>query len=179
MSITEYIKQLDAAIARIESGAEQQVARAGLDLVGLISTRVIQQGKTADGGRFTPYSRDQIPAFFYFNRSRNNSGEQGVRRAAKEKRGVSYAEFRQLNGLKVDFKNFEFTGDMWRNFRVKKVERTGTGYRLTIGGASEDARQKIEWLSDQEGRLIIEPSRQELAFVQGNLTKWAKSQLPK
>lgn len=179
MTVSEYIKQLSAALSKIEGEGERQAARAGLDVVALVSTRVIQTGKTADGGRFTPYSQRGGPAFWFFGKSRSGSGEQQVRRAAREKRYVSYAEFRRFNNLKTDFKNFEFTGDMWRNFKVLRTEKTATGYLVTIGGATQDARNKIEWMSDQEGRLIIEPSAQELALVRGNLSNWIKSLLPK
>lgn len=173
MTITELSDRIDRALARIDTELQAQGQKAGLDLVALVTNRVIQRGETADGGRFSNYSETQVPAFFYFGRSRNQSGEQTVRKAAKDRKPLSYSEFRRANSLEVGFKNFEFTGAMFRGFGVQGVETSPDGVTVVIGGTNSDSAQKIEWLSQQEGRSIIQPSPDELQLIQGFLVKWA------
>lgn len=173
MTLSELSDQLDRALARIDAELSVQGQKAGLDLVALVSTRVIQRGETADGGRFSNYSETPTPAFFYFGKSRNQSGEKAVQRASKERRPLSYSEFRRVNGLEVAFKNFEFTGALWRGFGVVSAESSPEGVTVVIGGTNTDASQKIGWLSEQEGRSIIQPSPAEIELVRGFLVKWA------
>ena len=173
MTITELSDRIDRALARIDAELQAQGQKAGLDLVALVSTRVIQRGETADGGRFSNYSEKPTPAFFYFGKSRNQAGERAVQKASKDRRPLSYSEFRRVNGLEVSFKNFEFTGALWRGFGVKSVESSPEGVAVTIGGMNTDAAQKIQWLSEQEGQSIIQPSPAEIDLVKGFLVKWA------
>ena len=175
MTFTEAAARLDLLIASIDREAPAEAQRAGQDLAALISNRVIQKGQTAAGGRFTPYSDQDVPAFFYFGRSRNASGEAAVRRAAKDRKGLSYRDFRQANRLNVGIKNFEFNGEMWRKFGVVNVRRTATGVLVSIGGTTTDSANKITWHTEREGQSIIKPSKTELAIVQGNLNRWLQS----
>lgn len=174
MTLSELSQRIDTALDRIESEVEQQAAIAGSDLVALITNRVIQKGQNADGGNFSPYSTKEVPAFLFFNKSRNNSAEATVRKKAKKKEPISYKDFRELNNLNTNFKNFEFTGSMFRGFRLLKVEKTTTGVKITIGGSNPDSEKKIGWLSEQEGQSIIRPSSEEIAIVQKNLTAWVQ-----
>jgi hypothetical protein len=175
MTISEFSQRIDRIVGQLDSEIERQASIAGADLVALIAQRVVQSGKDADGALFSPYSEAQVPAFFYLNRSRSGSADQKVRAKAKKKEPISYREFRQINNLNAAPKNFEFTGDMWRNFGVLKVQRTASGATVTIGGRKADAEDKITWNSEREGRSIIKPSPQELAIVTANLKRWAQN----
>ena len=134
----------------------------------LIKKRVIEQGKDANNSAFTPYSTAQMPSFFYYGKSRNASAEKAVKAAKK----VSYKDFRSLNNLETDKKNFEFTGDMWRNFGVVSTRQENGIVKITIGGQSTDAQNKIDWLSAQENQSIIEPSASEIGVVNSIMSNW-------
>ncbi len=175
MTIDELTNRITRGLQRLDAELEAQVSKAGADLVALVSNRVIQEGKNAEGSNFSDYSNTEIPAFFYFNKSRNASGEAAVRKKAKAKEKISYKEFRGLNNLNESPKNFEFTGAMWRGFGVLKVEKTATGATLTLGGRNQDSEEKIGWNSEQEKTQIIKPSVQEIQIVKNNLQAWANS----
>ena len=175
MTIDELTNRLTRGLQRLDSELEAQVSKAGADLVALVTNRVIQEGKNANGDSFSPYSDTEIPAFFYFNKSRNASGEAAVRKKAKGKEKISYKEFRGLNNLNESPKNFEFTGETFRNFSVLKIERTATGARVEIGGKTKASEDKITWNSEKEGVSIIKPSAQEIQIVKTNLQTWANS----
>jgi hypothetical protein len=167
------LDEFAAKISRIRSAIERDGAGIGLamggDLAALIADRVIQEGKTATGGSFTPYSTHETAAFFFRNKSRRGSADAQVAKLQKARTPLSYSKFRGLNGLKSSTKNFEFTGEMWRDFGVTATRFDGRAIHATLGGKTEAAANKIAWMSGQEGRSIIEPSAAELAQV-GNLT---------
>lgn len=175
MTISELSARIDRAQVRLDAEIEAQAAIAGNDIVALVTNRVVQSGKASDGAPFTPYSTTELPAFFYFNKSRNAGGEAKVRAKAKKKEPISYKEFRALNSLNTSPKNFEFAGSMWRGFGVLGVQRTPSGAKITIGGRNKDAADKISYNSEREGKSIIKPSEQEVTIIQVNLNKWAQS----
>lgn len=175
MTISELSARIDRAQVRLDTEIEAQAAIAGNDIVALVTNRVVQSGKASDDAPFTPYSTTELPAFFYFNKSRNAGGEAKVRAKAKKKEPISYKEFRALNSLNTSPKNFEFAGSMWRGFGVTKTQRTPSGAIVTIGGRNQDSEQKIEHNSAREGKSIIKPSAGEIAIVQATLNRWLNS----
>jgi len=172
MTLSEFQQKIDRALNRIDSELETQVAVAGNDLVALITNRVVQRGETADGGSFTPYSTTEVPAFFYFNRGRTSSANSTAKQKAKKHEEISYKEWRGLNNLNTSPKNYEFTGEMWRGFGVKSIQRTANGATITIGGTTNTSEDRITWNSKQEGKSIIKPSKKEIEIVTANLNKW-------
>ena len=175
MTITELQLRIDRILLRLDSEIEAQASIAGNDLVALITHRIVQTGKAFDGSQFSPYSTTEVPAFFYFGRSRNAGGEAKVRAAAKKKQPISYRDFRAMNNLNVALKHFEFLGAMWRGFGVLSARRTPSGATMTIGGRNKDAADKMTWNSEREGKSIIKPSADEIKIVTANLQRWAQN----
>jgi hypothetical protein len=159
---------IDAAISSIEKierniGNVADLARVpALDLAQAVAHRVIEEGRDYEGAKFSPYSDEPLPAFFYFNRSANRAGEAKVRAAAKEKRGVSYRAFRAFNNRPTDIKNFSFTNQMWGGFGVVEVGGTGGLLTVTLGSKNPEAAKKIAHNSEREGKSIIRPSLEEI-----------------
>jgi len=170
MTISEKIAQLDGIEKMLRGGAANIVAALGSDLCASLADRVINSGKNADGQQFSPYSEKKVPAFWYYGRSLNAGGEAKVKAAAKRKEGVSYREFRQFNNRPGAPKNFSFSNEMWRGFGVKSAQFDGGKYILVIGGKTKVSSDRIEYVSSQEGRSIIEPSPQELDRLAKQLT---------
>lgn len=163
MTVSDFAAKLRLLRSQIEREAADIGAGIGHDVAALVADRVVQRGQTEDGGSFSPYSTKPAPAFFFRGKSRRSSADSAVARLQKARTPLSYAAFRELNGLKSDKKNFEFTGEMWRGLGVTAVGFDGRTIRVTIGGKTASSGQKIGWLSEQEGRNIIEPSAAELA----------------
>ena len=162
MNIDEILRVVERMEKNIQRGLGDTITVAGNSMCAEIANRVINTGKSDTGALFSPYSTKQVPAYLYKGRSRSAGGEARVARAAKERKPISYREFRELNNLPGAPKNFSFTNDMWSHFGVKKVQGTGGKYVLTIGGTTQNAANKIEWLSYQEGKSIIAPTKDEL-----------------
>lgn len=168
------VQEFNTRINQIEQrllNLSDEITREGANLCADIADRVINEGKGADGSKFSPYSTKPVPAFWYVGRSLNAGGEAKVKAAAKKKQGVSYKDFREFNNRPTDKKNFSFSNDMWRGFGVKNVSFAGGVYTLEIGGQNAESQDKIDWMSGQEGRSIVAPSKAELSRVLVSLTK--------
>ena len=174
-TLSQISGRLAQAIARIESELPQQAEIAGKDLVALITHRVVQSGKSADGALFSPYSTVPVSAQRYFGKSRTSSAESTIRRKAEKGERVSYRDFRAINNLNTSPKNFEFTGQMWRGFGVLSVQRTSTGAVVEIGGTNSDSEMKMQDNTQRERKSIIAPSAQEIAVVTAKLSAWAQN----
>ena len=101
----------------------QQVA--ANDLAALVTNRVVQKGENYLGSAFSPYSKNTVAAWRFWGKSRTQAAERKLRALSRAKGALSYEEFRSLNNLKTDKKNFEFTGEMWRKFGIVKVSVSG------------------------------------------------------
>ena len=166
------VRQIDALKARILAELPTQAKIAGADLAALIKNRVVQTGKNAEGQAFSPYSEKQVPAYLYYGKSRSQQAEQRVRARAKKREGVSYREFRNLNNLNTDVKNFEFTGSMWRGVGVQEQTKQGAVQVVVIDGDSQEVRNLLQYATDAERISIIKPSKSELKTVSDNLGQW-------
>jgi len=170
--LSDLQNRIDNVIRRLDAELEVQAAKAGQDIVALITNRVVQRGETAEGDKFTPYSTTEVPAFFFLGRGRTTGSDNAIKQKAQKKEKVSYKDFRALNNLNTTPKNFEFTGEMWRGFGVIEVQKTASGALVVIGGRNTDSENRIKWNSEQEKQSIIKPSKKELEIVTANLSRW-------
>jgi len=178
MDIRDGMRKVDELIALIETDlpklAQEVVAN---DLVALITNRVTIEGKDSKGNKFSDYSDKEVAAANFIDKSRTQSANKKVKELAKAQGALSYKGFRKLNGLKVDKKNFEFTGGMWQGFGVLRVSGTASDYRITMGGKTPDVAKKIAENSYAENVNIIAPSDKEIEMVKDTLSGWLERQL--
>lgn len=163
--------QIDKAKAAILAELPRQIQIAGADLAALVKQRVVQTGINANGVAFSPYSDKAVPAYLYKGRSRSGGADAKIAALAKKGEQVSYREFREINGLKTDKKNFEFTGEMWRGVEIKP-EQSGVVSTAVITGGTQDVKDKLRYATEAEKISILKPNAQESAVVQANLQKW-------
>jgi len=166
MDIQNLSKGIQKAKAEIRSSLIGEGNVIGADAVALIEDRIVSKGEKAEGGKFSPYSTKPVAAFRYFGRSRNAGGEAAVKRAAKEKKGVSYKDFRQFNGLNTSFKNFQFSGEMWQGFGVRGVKLlSSTVVEIEIGGKNSRSNLLFKAHSERENSELTAPSQKELQII--------------
>lgn len=165
--------KLAAAIDELEAGIARKTAQiAGNDLVALITTRIIQTGKNEKGQSFTPYSTRPMNAAKLKGKSRRDSAERAVTALAKVGGTMSYRKFREINGLKVDKKNFEFTGEMFRQFGVIDFSGSGGDFIVLLDGKSNESKRKLARAAKLEGGSIVEASAQEIDLLERILLKY-------
>jgi hypothetical protein len=134
MSLNEYIKKFDEFQKSLpEMLMAEVVGTVGADIRATVANRVITTGNKGSGGRFTPYKPKK-------------DGSMG-----------SYAELRRLKGLQVIYKDFSFSGGMWRSFNVVDSELYKTGFKVRFGGTGDPINQNIiNWQSEREKESIID-----------------------
>lgn len=71
-----------------------------------------------------------------------------------------YEEFRRIQGLQTEHKDYNYTGDMWRNTGVLK-EKTDSKF-VYIGGKTPMAQNLINKNSQRDKEPIIMPSPKEI-----------------
>ena len=168
--ITTLRASLQKAKSEIQSALISDGNVIGADTAALIEDRIVSKGEKAEGGKFSPYSTKPVAAFRYFGRSRNAGGEAAVRKAAKEKKGVSYKDFRQFNGLNTSFKNFQFTGEMWQGMGVIGVKMLSFSIvQIEIGGKNERSKKLFSFHSEREKSNLTDPSKPELDIIGGTV----------
>ena len=144
----------------VNNELEKSTLSVARGLKSIIQLRIQKTGISSTGAPLPGYSTKEIPAFLYFGKSLNASGEAQVQQAAEEGDGVSYEEFRQFQGLQTGHKDLTFTGSMWKQIDVVPAS-TGTQFRAVIGPTTPDADNKLTWNGDKYGP-ILQPSQKEI-----------------
>lgn len=177
MTPQEQIQRVKDLIAYINDElpifAKQVLAN---DLAALVTNRVVQKGENFRGGSFSRYSSKTVAAWRFWGQSRTQAAEKKVRSLSRAKGALSYKEFRELNNLNSTKKNFEFTGEMWRKFGIVKEKKTSTGFRISLGGTTPGAQNKIDENSEREGISIIEANENEKSKVEDTTLNWVEQQ---
>ena len=165
-SIESFKLRLLAARSELLAALEPEALKAAADIAAQVENRIVSTGTDSKGQKLSPYSTKQVPAFFFLGRSRNKRAETAIQKKVKAKSGVSYSEFRQINGLNISNKNLEFTGEMWQGFGVIGATTISPGLvSVTIGGKNERTKTLLGYHSEREKTNITEPSKQELKQV--------------
>ncbi len=166
MNTAELRQSLAQIKSEILSALPPEGAKAGADAAALVEDRIVTTGRDSKGQALSPYSTKKVPAFFYMGRSRNNRGEAAIKAKAKQKEGVSYRDFRELNGLNTTPKNLQFTGEMWQGFGVVSVRQVTAGVvEVEIGGKVERTDRLLGYHSTREKTQISAPSEEEIKMV--------------
>lgn len=139
------------------------------EILGVVRRRVTTDGKNSVGQSFGTYSDNELPLFFYENKGLSNKGDAALVRAEEEDRGLSYEEWRIANGLQVKFKDFQFSGDTWRDMGVVSSENESGTVVTTVGPENKVSRkdgmttsQLAGYLGDSNGNFLL-PSESEEA----------------
>lgn len=141
------------------------------NLPALVVRRVLSSGEGPTGAKFSPYSDNGLKPFKLLNRSLSAGAESRFRNELK-KGLVSYKKFRELNNRKTGFKNFEFSGEMWRKFGAVESQAGEDFFLVVFGGLSEEAQKKINFSSEREGLEIIAPSPEEVEILAASLEQF-------
>lgn len=180
MKFEEAIKCFDKLEKEIKRNLPRDlISIVASDTVAAIQTRVIERQETAKGSSFDRYSTKPTLSSGTTAKSkrifsqlagskskRKNLDWVTIKRAGKnihlfEIKG-GYQEIRRLEGFGNTAKSFEFTGQMWRMFGIKKTQTTGSKILITLGGKDQESQDKIDWNSEREGIDIIDMNKDEV-----------------
>jgi len=151
----------------------------GFHAAGMISHRVITKQTNARGAKFSKYS--SRPMLTSGNTLRGKRVWAAMAASKSKRRDLNwvtikmkgknvhlfelkggYAQLRKIEGFGNTHKSFEYTGEMWDMFGVKRSKATGDEVVLVLGGKNMASQQKMDRNTEREGVNIIDISDKEL-----------------
>lgn len=162
MTITEFIQNIKLASSELIANREAESIQVAREVMAQVRLRVQTDNVDANGNTFGRYSQAVVPQWMYYGKSLSQGAE------AKLKKGkwmTSYEDFRDYNNLQTDAKDFTFSGEMWRNTGVVRVENTTNVTTVVLGGTTQRSQELIGYHTEREGVNIIAPNEQEVNFA--------------
>lgn len=160
IQLNEYIKNLDQFVTALNSDMGEIMLSAGVQAKSDIQERIQERGLDDQDnplkyGSGTPYSEKDVPAFFYDTKDALNAGGVGlIEESLENGDGISYADWREANGLQTDHVDLTFTGRMWQNIGIRNL-KTGQNIAIVqIGGKNDESQNKLNWNSQRYGDLM-------------------------
>jgi len=150
------------------------------DAVAMISDRVITKQRKAKGGQFSSYSTKPMLTSGHTDKSSRVWRAMASSKAKRKQldwvtikaggvRDVhlfelkgGYAQLRRLEGFSNRSKSFEFTGEMWRTFGLKRTKQGKGELTMVLGGKNQASQKKMDMNSKREGVNIVDISQREL-----------------
>ena len=164
MSFLDLAARLKLVIEELNSTREQESILIGKETIALVRLRVQNSKKNEFGQPFGQYSIIQMPSWMFFGKSLKPSAESEVNDLDE----LSYAEFRDINGLDSEDIDFTFSGDMWRNTGVKMVQSSGAQTVVIVGGQTTRAQDIIDWQEERYGNIIAINEEEERFVIEAH-----------
>lgn len=171
----QQVNQLSAALTIALPSINEAMA---LDAAAMVKDRVINTGVNSKGASLGKYSENELPSFFFKDKSLNASGEKFYLDAKKKGKGISYKEWREANNRPADHVTLSFTGQTMKDIGVVKQLIEGGKIITAVGSKNTKVRDKgvttdqvvNEFLGPRYGNFM-EPNKQEIDIIASNLQK--------
>ncbi len=154
-------------MAEIRANRVRETSLIMLDELALIKARVINEGKKADGSTTGKYSQALVP--YWYHGSSLKIAPFNVKNKQKEllkKKGyfASYEDWRDINNRPTAFKNFSFTGEMFKNIQPLVVANDEYSTSYIFGSKDADEQKKIDYNKSRDGDFLKQ-SEEEKALI--------------
>lgn len=148
----------------------------GADAIGMIKTRVQETGVNAEGGKFAPYSTEDMyvgskqmnasVAKSFFGKQNNKKHKwvtiertysEGPKAGKKIRLAVlegGYKEFRELHNRRTDITNFSFSNDMWNDIKIISSNTLHNNGIVTIGAVKKEEKLKLAGNTARRGQIL-------------------------
>lgn len=154
MKLAAFIQKLDKVIGALETDAPKINLRMAANAKADIQTRVQEKGQKSNGASFENYSTNPLPLFFFDGKSNRKTASAKIT-SKNYPDGLSYSEFRRLNGLQTAFVDLTFSGEMFRDIKARQTGPVGRHvYTAKIGAERKDNQDKIRWNTRRKGVFL-------------------------
>lgn len=158
LHVSELITRLQSVKFTLEQEAQNIVAVAAMDLKGLSENNILLRGV----GR---YSVKKIPTYWFRGKQLNRRGSEYL---ADHKTG-NWGEFRQAQGLQVKYVDLFYSGHMWHNMGVIRIEKIGTTLVAYLGGQDKKAADHMYYMMLLYGPFVTaNVSHDDIVFINNN-----------
>jgi hypothetical protein len=112
-------------------------ARMATSAFSLVENRIVNDGLKANGSSLGKYSENPLPAFFFTSNALGSGADAKAESLLKKNKknginGISYKDWRGVNGLQTNHIDLQFTGETWKDFAILKTESTPESALTTI-----------------------------------------------
>lgn len=165
--LNDLIKKLNEAADKIDQELPSLLLESEITAKSLVQKRIQDEGKDKDGKKIGDYSQNKIPAFFYLGKGTKKSDVK-VRKAIKEKKKLSYADFRRLDGKQNKFVDLTFTGQMFRDIGVTETNNNSKEASIVIAPKTKRSEEVAGYNTERFGNFLA-PSEEELELLAEDL----------
>jgi len=131
-SLDDSIKKFDSLVNTLEREIPRIIISQNVTAKSLVQNRIQETGKNKQGSQLGNYSNRPIPAFFFIGKGKKTTDAK-LKKLAREKKNISYAEFRRLDGKQNEHVDLTFTGKMWRGIGLTTSNTSGKKTSVKIG----------------------------------------------
>jgi len=117
--------------------------------------------KDVDGATLGTYSDNKLPLFFFEDKARRKVNLD----KKKYKHGISYKDWRSLNGLQSKVVDLEFSGDLRRSISTVKINTT----TIAVEIRDNENIKKANYLENMFSSSIFEASEKEKNEIMENI----------
>ena len=127
--LEEFNRELPAINIRLSKSA-----------LSLLKNRIINDGENAKGNKMESYSDNELPTWFFKGKGISAGADAKLKEKIDKGEGVSYKDWRGMNGLQTNHRDLKFSGDMWRDIDVLQTIKTNEGVSTFVGAKNSIAR---------------------------------------
>lgn len=131
LSIEEFNQKVSTLLNNARVNFPLVNARLSQSALSLVKDRVINLGINAQGVKYPNYSTNKLPSFFFFGKGLSKGADDKMNAELKRQRkakipnpGISYEQWRDINGLQTNHVDLKFSGDTWRDIAVIETKNS-------------------------------------------------------
>jgi hypothetical protein len=172
ITVQDAILKFRRAATILEKTRKDDLMIIAKDTMALVKSRVINRGESASGSKFKPYSKAVVPVTLYKNKEARGAksydnlykavtgSARGSKRKGQPTKGLggwfaSYKDWREINRLQTDHKDFSFTSRMWKSVQPILIKSDQLETVIEIKSNTPKENNKLRWNSEQEGISLL------------------------
>lgn len=169
MSNDEFIMKLEAVLVDLRATRATSAMLISKDAIALMKRRIINKGKDENDKKIGDYSQAVVPVWMYKNKEKRVAN--AVEKLVKKKGYfASYRDWREVNNLPVEFKNFSFTGHMWSSVSPIIVEQDEASVTIGMAATTANGAKKLQFVIAKHPN-ILNLSKSETELISKTQTK--------
>lgn len=173
--LINFINKLQLIRQDITANRPTETLLMAKELLALVRRRIQNTGRDYNEQPLGSYSDNDLPAFFYYNKSLNASGEQAVKKAQKAGTGLSYKEFRRANNRQTEFVDLNFSGTMWREYDAEIIAANDLSATARINPRTPRSQNVAGYNAKRYGEFIRPTDNERKMLIQANRERVLKS----
>jgi hypothetical protein len=154
VTIDQFLSNARRMVAAAPAEFEKITISLGQSAIPLITNRLINEGRTAEGKSLGTYSDNPISALFFVGKSLGSGAEKRVRDYSKKNKGkISYEKFRELNGRPVTHVTLSFSGETLGDIGVKSTNARDLVVTTSVGSLDRKRKDIVNAKGKKTGEI--------------------------